>query len=691
MELTRSTPAQYVPLVGPTKAAKLKRLGIYTVEDFLYHIPHRYNDYSLVTPISKAQPGEIVTIRATVATISTFRTKNGKIIVQAVVFDDSGKITCTWFNQMYLLRIISAGDEISFSGSIQWFGNKIVLSNPTYEILSSQTEGDTLHTGRLVAVYHETEGITSKWLRNRIHALLKTLSSTIVDELPSHIKQQQQLMDLQTALNAVHFPESLDQAEQAKKRLAFDELFFYQIRAKIQKRDWETQNKAPILQCSTNDKAQFLAQLPFTLTPDQHSAMNQIDSDVSRSVPMNRLLIGDVGSGKTIVAALALYICYKSGYSAVFMAPTQILAEQHFQSIQRLLAPLEIEVDLITGTTKTITKDIAANQRLFSQSSPRLVVGTHALLSQQHLFHKLGLVVIDEQHRFGVKQRGLLTAETKTHHTPHLLTMTATPIPRTLAKTLFGNIDVSFLLTNPKGRQPIKTWLVPNEKREKGYAWIEKQIRETHGQAFIICPFIEASETMTSVKAVTKEYETLKQQFSRLSIGLLHGRMKPKEKTAVLTAFRDKQHHILLATPVVEVGIDIPNATIIVIEAAERFGLSQLHQLRGRVGRGEKQSYCLLYTEMEDERTLLRLKAMETIHNGPELAEVDLHLRGAGDVFGTRQHGIPLLKVASLLDNALLEATKAIASSVLDEDPDLTRFPLLRQMVKNSIIESVND
>lgn len=685
--LSLETPIEQLHFVGPSKAAALERLNIFTVEDLLYHVPHRYNDYSLVTPISAAKPGETVTIKAFIQSIKTFRTKTGKQIIQATIEDETGKLRVNWFNQTYLLRVLQEGDEVSFSGAIQWFGNTVVLSNPQFEIISSRKEGDTLHTGRIVAVYPETEGITSKWLRNRIHDVLKDIDLLVHDELTPEILKQEHLLPLKEAIMAVHFPESLQHAQEGKKRLGFDELLFFQTRSKQQKKQWEETKKAHGIARLHAEINSFYDHIPFELTQDQQNAIAAIRHDLEKTIPMNRLLIGDVGSGKTIVAAFAMYLSYLSGYSSILMAPTQILAEQHYRTISQLLQPLEITVDLMTGTTKTISQDTADMPQLFNSETQRLVVGTHALLSAKQNFGTVGLVVIDEQHRFGVKQRGILSQEQENGRMPHLLTMTATPIPRTLAKTLFGNVSLSFLNTMPNGRQKVKTWLVPNEKRKKGYDWIRSQIIEQNGQVFIICPLIESSESMVTVKAVTQEFEELQSIYPEFSIGLLHGRMKGHEKTSVLEQFRDKKHHILLATPVVEVGIDIPNATIIVIEAAERFGLGQLHQLRGRVGRGSKQSYCLLFTEAQEAPQLERLKAMETIHNGPELAELDLALRGPGDIFGTRQHGIPVLKVARLSDSDLLEASGRVAETLLTTDPELTRFPILREKLKKATIE----
>lgn len=514
-------------------------------------------------------------------------------------------------------------------------------------------------------VYPETEGVSSKWLRGRIAFLLETMLPALADFLPDTIIADHHLMRLQQALKAVHFPENKTEIEKGRHRIAFDEVFILQLRAYEQKRAWQLTQKAKKIAPAN------IPELPFSLTGDQNRAIAEILEDLRQSIPMNRILEGDVGSGKTVVAATAMYAAYKSGFTSLLMAPTQILAQQHFETISNLLAPLGVTVGLVTGDTKT---------------DGDILVGTHALLTKPH--KNVGLVVVDEQHRFGVEQRAELLGDKK--YTPHFLTMTATPIPRTMAKTILGSIDISVLQEMPKGRQVIKTWVVPPAKRAGAYAWIEKQMAETRGQVFIICPLIEASETLLDVKAVKEEVERIKKRFPRIGVGLLHGRMKATEKTTVLDDFRSTKLGILVATPVVEVGIDIPNATIMVVEGADRFGLGQLHQLRGRVGRGALQSYCLLFTESTDEKTLMRLKSLETIHNGPELAEVDLRLRGPGEVFGTRQHGMPHLKIASFTDMETISETQAALRALTDHDPDLAAFPLLRELAEKSTIEAVS-
>lgn len=675
MDLSPETPVRFIPRVGPTIADRLERLGILTVGDLLYHIPFRYDDFSLVSPIARVQPGETVTINGTVEKFNAFATKSGKRLQEAKMSDDSGSISVIWFNQPYLRNVIKPGMKLHLSGSVSWFVKKIVMNSPQYEIISDES-GMSLHTGRLVPVYHETEGISSKWLRGRIAFLLTELDSFLVDPLPADIRTRHHLADLGEALRTVHFPEESDAVSRARRRLGFDELFLLQLVAYMRKRERMKTAKADAFHLHEADTASLIGTLPFKLTGDQKTALSEILADLSRPVPMNRLLEGDVGSGKTIVAAIAMYEAVRNGRQAVLLAPTQILAQQHFATIQTLLGSSDLSISLITGATKV-------------KKPADITIGTHALLSETVSFTDLGLIVIDEQHRFGVKQREQLTRDAADGKSPHLLTMTATPIPRTLAKTVFGNIDLSTLREMPKGRQKVKTWVVTDAKRQAAYHWITKQLGDTAAQAFIICPLIEDSDALSDVKAVKSEYERLNGIFPKLSLGLLHGKLKPDEKTKVLTAFRNKEYDILVATPVVEVGIDIPNATIMVIEASERFGLGQLHQLRGRVGRGALASYCLLFSSVSDPSSVARLKAMEMTYDGAELAEIDLALRGPGDIFGSRQHGESFMKVASYLDKSGVTESFEAVRSVTNRDPDLANLPYLRELIKKSKIETI--
>ena len=674
MDLALSSPVQYVQRVGPRMAALLHKLGVDTVYNLLTYIPFRYNDYSLLSPVARVQPGETVTARGTLDSIRTFTTKNGKRLVTGRLRDDSGIIDLIWFNQTYLVKVLHPGDLLRISGKVDWFGQKIVFFSPEYEIVTGDT---SLHTGRLVPVYPETGGLSSKWLRGRINFVLEACLPEVSEWLPEQIIKNEHLLGLQEAIRTIHFPETTDAANRARERLAFDELFLLILAAKQQKLRLQTTQKARALSVTRAEKDAFLHALPFTLTADQVTAFSDISTALASSVPMNRLLEGDVGSGKTVVAAGAMHAAFVNKCGSVLMAPTQILAMQHYETVSALLSPLGVRVGLITGSKK-------------SDKPHDILIGTHALLTAKNLPKRIGLVVIDEQQRFGVKQREALSKLGPAGYTPHLLTMTATPIPRTLAQTVFADLDLSVLTSLPHGRKPVKTWLVPSKKRAGAYRWIEEELKKTGMQAFIVCPLIDESESLNSVKAATAEYKTLTADiFPTLRIGLLHGRMKADEKSKILTDFRNRRYDMLVTTPVVEVGIDIPGASIIMIEAAERFGLSQLHQLRGRVGRNDKPAYCLLFTENETDAVHTRLTAMETVHNGPLLAELDLTLRGPGELLGTRQHGLSGLTLARLTDTEMVARAKRSVQLVMSKDPVLAAFPHLRERIEKSTIQAV--
>lgn len=636
-----SDPISKVPLIGPAYAKRLEKLGIKTVKDLLYHIPSRYDDYSVISKTNQVQEGETVTIQGKVADIKNVFTRSGFALQKAIITDEGGKIEAVWFNQRFLTSAIHKGDLVSLSGKIK----KGKLEAPDYEVL----RGESLHTGRLVPVYPETAGISSKWLRSRINFVLHQLIFT--DYLDD------QNIDLNTAIHQVHFPNNLDLSQKAHDRLAFDELLFSQLEAKIRKNTWQKKtvgHKFKIVEIRDQLK-KFVENLPFNLTKAQKNAIDDIYKDLAKDTPMNRLLQGDVGSGKTVVAALAMLTAKQNGFQAVLMAPTEILANQHYETFKIM----GIKAGLATGNSKLdLNSDI--------------VIGTHALLNVE--FKKLGLVVIDEQHRFGVEQRSLLTAKGVN---PHVLTMTATPIPRTVALTLYGDLDISILDEMPQGRLPVKTWVVPELKRADAYNWIKSH------QTFVICPLIDTSETLQTVKSAKAEFTHLQKDiFPNLKLGLIHGRLKSAEKDKVLAQFKNQQINILVATPVVEVGIDIPTATVMVIEGADRFGLAQLHQLRGRVGRGEVQSYCLLFGDHP------RLKYLEKVADGLKLAEIDLKFRGPGQRFGTEQHGKWDLKIADFSNLELVEKSNLLAQKVLANP---SQFPLLHQMINESTIMSISN
>ena len=658
-----------------TYASRLENLGIVTFEDFLLHLPSRYEDYSLVSKIGQVQIGETVTVQGQVLDVKNNYMRGARIknMQKITLVDDTGSIELTWFNQPFLLKAILPNSTISASGRVGRFGKKLSMQSPVYEVFYNE-QTSAIHTARLIPVYPETKGISSKWLRRQVHNLLQNHKEELAEYLPEIILQKNHFMQLADAIKAVHFPKDLETAARARERLAFDELFLLQLAAQKRRTEWrKTQTITPFqIQKFQKEIKSCITSLPFQLTNAQQKAVDDILRDLAKDKPMNRLLQGDVGSGKTVVAAIAMYVAHLNGYQSVLMAPTEILANQHFKTIEKFLSPFGVKVDLVTGSKKLKTK-------------PDILIGTHAVLAEKIIFKNLGLVIIDEQQRFGVEQRGLIKQKGEN---PHLLTMTATPIPRTVALTMYGDLDLSYLHEMPTGRKKVKTWVVPPEKRDGAYAWIRKQIKETQSQAFIVCPFIEPSETMETIKAVNKEYERLRADiYPDLKLQLLHGRLKAKEKEEVLHDFRKGASDILVATPVVEVGIDIPNATIIMIEASERFGLAGLHQLRGRVGRGDKQSYCLLFTDNKNALTSERLKGMERLYSGAELAELDLKLRGPGNLYGTAQHGVPKLKVASFSDTDAIQKAKVAADEIFSR---LSDYPQLEEKVNAVTLTTVS-
>lgn len=667
-----ATPVSRLYMVGPLYSRRLEKLGITTCADLLYHFPSRYQDYRLQSKIAHVQPGETATVSGKIISMKNEYTKGGKKIQKAMISDETGVFEVIWFNQPFLVRNFKIGLTFSFSGKVDFFGTKKVMVSPEYEqVKDSDSLFRTIHTGRLVPIYPETYGVSSKWLRSRIAPLIEMLIPDTIDFLPEKITRTYNLLNLNDSCINIHFPETPEQTEEAKKRFAFEELFLIQLAALKRKKKWQEKISSFSFQSNENQIRQFINRLPFELTGAQKKVLQKISDDLTQNKPMNRLLQGDVGSGKTVVAAGAIYLTFLNGCQSVLMAPTEILAIQHYETLLEILSPLGVRVNLATGSIKNY-------QNSQGNIETDVLVGTHAVLSEKINFSKLGLVVIDEQHRFGVAQRAKLGLRSQA---PHVLTMTATPIPRTVALTLFGDLDLSVIDEMPKGRKVVKTWVVPDKKRDKAYKWIRRHVKDTDEQAFIICPFIEESESVKTVKAATVEFEKLSRDiFPDLKLGLLHGKQKVKEKNKVIESFRKGELDILVSTPVVEVGIDIPSATIMMIEGAERYGLAQLHQLRGRVGRGEKESYCLLFPQITSGRPLERLKALERCHVGMTLAEIDLSLRGPGEIYGTTQHGFPDLKAASFTDLKLIEETRQAALEIL---PAIEKYPLLLERLQS--------
>ncbi len=657
-----------IPHVGPEYAKKLTKLGIYTVRDLLQHIPVRYTDLSHESSIAHLEVGTTATVKGQVVGIKNIFTKSRKTFQEGALSDGDYSVKVVWFNQPFLVKSLPTNSLVSVSGKVSLWKGKVALVSPQWERV--QVTGETLHTGRIVPVYAETAGVSSKWLRAIIKRVVS--ESTIADytNVFNHL-------DLDKAYQYIHFPTQMEEAQAARSRLAFDELLGHQIVSKLEKIKWRKFHKSPPIPLDNKTLERFTTSLPFTLTQSQTRSVNEVLADLTQKIPMNRLLEGDVGSGKTVVAASAAFMVYAAGYQTIVMAPTQILAEQHAITLKSILEPFGVRVALVTSGIK---------ETIIGRTD--VVVGTHALLHHPELYREVGLVVIDEQHRFGVRQRALISElSEKRRLTPHILTMTATPIPRTIALTLYGELSLSTLDELPSGRIPIKTWVIPEAKREGAYAWIEKEVSTHSSQVFVVCPLIDESEvaTMKEVKAAKAEYEKLKAIFTSLRVVLLHGKMKKQEKSDVLSDYKKGLYDILVTTPVVEVGIDIPNASIMMIEASERFGLAQLHQLRGRVGRGTLASYCLLMTTTKG-AAKARLEAMTKTLSGRELAEFDLSLRGPGEIFGTKQSGITELKIANWQDTDLISAASESAQKVVENEEkfaDVIAFFVSQQIVDN--------
>ncbi len=653
--------------VGPRHATMLSRLGLSTLGDMLYNFPRRYDDYSALKPIRDLTYNQQVTVIGTVNFTEARKTRNGRMqIFEAVINDGTGSLRLTFFNQPWLVNRIREGEAISVSGKVEQYLGRMVMNSPDWE----PVEVENLHTNRIVPVYPLTQNVTQKWLRKLMHQVVTYWAPKLTDHLPAEVCTSASLPDLGNALLQVHWPASQEKLQEARQRLAFDEIFFLQMGVLRQRRDWRSVT-GRVFAVEADWLASRLAALPYTLTGAQLRALDAIRSDLASGQPMNRLLQGDVGSGKTIVAALAAAMITAGGAQAAILAPTSILAEQHFRNFQHALAGEDgllhpEQICLLVGDTPEKEKE---QIRLgLASGEVKIAIGTHALLEDPVTFADLQFIVVDEQHRFGVEQRAILRSKGTN---PHLLVMTATPIPRSLALTLYGDLDLSVMDELPPGRLEIPTHVLTPNERERAYSLVRSQVKDGH-QAFIVYPLVEESEK-SELLAATEDHERLqKEVFPDLRLGLLHGRMKPNEKEAVMLAFRERQYDLLVSTTVVEVGVDVPNATVMLVEGANRFGLAQLHQLRGRVGRGEAQSYCLLIPDHEDATENERLQAMAETNDGFILAERDLQQRGPGEFLGTRQAGFASsLKMASLSDVALIEKARQQAQSLFARDPDL--------------------
>ena len=675
------SPVTAVKGISTALAAKFGKLGVRTIRDLLYFFPHRHIDYSRLKTISELDEGVEQTIIANVWQAQETR-PGGRRSTEAIVGDETGNIRVVWFNQPYLARKLTTNARVILSGRVSLFKGRLVFQSPEWELVEGQ---DFTHTGRLVPVYPLTQGMRARQVRKIMKDFVNIWAAQMTDFLPSDLRERLELLELPVAISQAHFPDDGTINSKARMRLAFDELFLLQLGVMDRKREWQQSRPGTPLDTELPVVADFIESLPFTLTGAQQRVLTEVMNDLSKTQPMSRLLQGEVGSGKTVVATAALLAAVASGFQGAFMVPTEILAEQHFTTVCGLLARMGMEHDegyvkIYDGITDSPLKvalligDInQAGKKVIGRQIQRgeidIVIGTHALVQKRVEYHKLGLAVVDEQHRFGVEQRSALREK---GFSPHMLVMTATPIPRTLALTLYGDLDLSVINELPPGRQVVQTkWLKP-EQRASAYAFVRKQVGEGR-QAFVICPLIEESDSITAQAAVV-EYERLSDQvFPDLRLGLLHGRLSSTEKDAVMESFRAGELDILVSTTVIEVGIDVPNATVMLVESAERFGLSQLHQLRGRVGRGTAQSYCMLLAGNPTEVGRERLDIIEKTQDGFELAEADLRLRGPGEFFGTRQSGLPDLRMARISDVALLELARNEAVRLFEIDPGLAR------------------
>jgi len=677
------SPITIIKDITPRVATRFAKLDVNTIENLLYFFPRRYVDYSQRKTISQLEEGKEQTIIASIwqAKVATFGNLRS---TEAIVGDETGTVRVVWFNQPYLAKKFPANTRIIISGTVREFKGEKVFESPEWELIKGTEE--TIHTARLVPIYPLTQGLYPRQVRKWTREVIDGYIWQIHDFLPCEIKNRCQLIDLSHALTQVHYPDDQSAADKARERLAFEELFLLQLGVLSRKRDWQENQQGNAFDIDERVIERFLSCLPFTLTQAQQKVFQEILADLQKPKAMSRLLQGEVGSGKTVVATLALLIAAANDYQAALMAPTEVLAEQHFHNICGYLAKIAdqeekapnikrysgflskpLTIALLVGSLSSSEKENLHHK--IGQGEIDIVIGTHALIQKTVEFSQLGLAIIDEQHRFGVLQRSALRQK---GFNPHILVMTATPIPRTMALTLYGDLDLSVIDELPPGRQQVKTkWLKP-QYREKAYSFVRREVSKKN-QAFIICPLIEESESLAT-RAATTEYDRLSREvFPDLKLGLLHGQLPAGEKEEVMRRFRAGEFDILVSTSVVEVGIDIPRATVMLVEGAERFGLSQLHQFRGRVGRDKSQGYCILIPEAYSAEIKERLRLMEMIHNGFALAEEDLKLRGPGDFFGTQQSGLPSLKVADLSDIHLLELARREAIAVLDSDSDFAK------------------
>ncbi len=690
----------YVKGVGPKIASLLNKVGIYTANDLLHYFPRKHLDYATRTQIKDLQPGQDATIFGTISSVNVFTSKkrNNLSIVSLKIYDGTGVVNVSWFyakGNKYTLDRYKAqypkGANVILSGTakIDNYSGGFTIDKPQCTVIGGEVKEEktskSLHLARIVPVYSLTENLNVKVVRRAIYNAIETYSHMLPDLLPEKIVQEHSLMDKITAINQIHFPDSKENLERARYRLVFEELFLVQLKLAMMRDQNKKVKKGSLINIQREGLVDnFLKSLPFKLTKAQNDSFNEILSDLNSEEPMHRLLQGDVGSGKTVVACMTMLAAVENGYQSALMAPTEILAEQHYKNFTNWLTPLGISVGLFVG--KHGAKLKRESKQSLENGQFDVAIGTHALIQEDIKFKKLGAVVIDEQHRFGVKQRSELKNKGLN---PEMLTMTATPIPRTLALTAHGDFDLTVIDEMPQGRKPIKTALIGAKERKKAHSLIQKEV-EKGNQAYVVFPLIEESESL-SAKAATQEAEKLQEKiFPDLNVGLVHGKLAPAEKDKVMDDFRAGNYHILVSTTVVEVGVDVPDATVIIIENAERFGLSQLHQLRGRVGRSDKQSYCVLVTESRTPETRERLDIMTQTNNGFIIAEKDLQIRGPGELIGTRQSGVPDLLIADLVkDTKTLEQAREAAFELV-KNGMINEYPKLSKNIKQKIEEDLD-
>lgn len=655
--------------VGEELAKQFAKIQVSTVGDLLHYYPRGYQDYSEVLPIGKISPGH-VTIQATIKQAKGHYIRGGLHITEAVASDKTGSVRLVWFNQPYRAGALKTDVEYYISGDFGLKAKRMSITNPSVELVSDFP----INTARIVPTYPLKQGVTSVMIRRAIKSAIQ--ATKIPEILPKEVIASNKLVPYDKAVHEIHFPSSGDKLAQARWRLGFNEVFELVLASLLNKKEVASESSVKV---PFNEKLakEFVSHLPFTLTDDQKRAVWQIYQDIDSKHPMNRLVEGDVGSGKTVVAAMAAVMAMNAGYQVAFMAPTEILARQHGETLYKLLEPLNYHqsVTLLVGGMKKDQKKKA--QEHVTKGTAQLVVGTHALIQEAVGLENLGLVIIDEQHRFGTEQRKALIA--KAGYMPHVLSMTATPIPRSLALTLYGELDISILATKPKDRKPIKTKIIRANDRQKLYDAVTKEL-QTGRQMFVVSPLIEASDAL-SARSTEEVLADMQKAFPKFNVGLLHGRMKSDAKQKVMQDFIDKKITILVSTTVIEVGVDVPNASVMLIESPERFGLAQIHQLRGRVGRGEHQAYCYLLLT-DNNQPSARIKAVESTNDGFKLAELDLELRGPGALFGTFQHGALDMQIAKITDAKLISAARTAAKDYIKSEPNLLQYKELYERVQ---------